>query len=497
MRNTTMNEPMIESTKLPEIPVNHDFGIGTMLRRAEADLRASADLLAAYAQARTPQSDRPFVCDSRKLCILMYTEALNRVRRRFWTTSFLSSGFWSRLDDEILGANLRLLGQLRESGVVTRRLFLLPLTPEDEIERWLDERMLLRKSGDADGLARFDTRFANLLRNVEGLLAHGCDARVIHDGEERFRGLPPQLAFDCRDSELGLYDDWRIDVFRGGSAGIIASVDSFTPAMCDFASLRAGVEEYFETLWQHATPISAFLERMRQASEEMARRIDYPLVWLARYDHGLPPEDELLKAVELAIVKTELQRSARWGKIHRHLDVGTCTGRYPVSLRDAVEPDGEIVGIDSDMDCIHYARWNIQCAVQNDPRLHIERVDFCAEHSKLAGPFDLITCMLGTVIHFRRLGAVPPYDDPFQRALEKFGELLRKDGMLFLSLWTEAACRDLKMLSIYSKDEKRRLAEWTPSAAELQERLTAAGLSFEPPYQLERRMELYRCSARG
>jgi SAM-dependent methyltransferase len=492
-----MENPSLESADLPEVPIEHDFGIGKMLRQAQADLRASAEVLAGYAAAKTPNSDQPFVCDSRKLCVLMYTEALSRVQRRFWTTSFLSSGFWSRLDDEILGANLRLLGQLQKSGVVTRRLFLLPLTPEDEIQRWLDERMLLRKSGDADGLARFDTKFANLCKNMEGLLAHGCDVRVIHDFEERLRGLPPQLRFDCRDSELGLYDDWRIDIFRGGYSGIIESVDSFTPAMWGFESLCESVEAHFEALWQQAKPVSTLLDRIRQAIEYSSSRIDYRLVWLARYDHGLPPADELLKAVELSMVKTELQRAARWGKISRHLDVGTCTGRYPVSLRDAVDPKGEIIGIDNDIDCINYARWNVQFEVQNDPRLHIERVDFCAEHCKLEGPFDLITCMLGTVIHFRRTRDVPPYDDPFQRALEKFGELLKDDGLLFLSVWTEEACRDLNMLSIYTEDDKKRLAEWTPSAAELRSRLTAAGLSFELPYQLESRMELYRCSARA
>jgi SAM-dependent methyltransferase len=483
-------------TELPETPMDTDFGLGSVLRQAEADLRASAAILASYAAGRLPSSDKPFVCDSRKLCILTYTEALSRVQRRFWTTSFLSSGFWSRLDDEILGANLRLLRQLRRSGVVTRRLFLLPFTPEDEIQHWLDERMLLRKSGDVDGLARFDTRFDNLCRNIEDLLAHGCDLRVIHDAGERFRGLPPQLRFDSRDSELGLYDDWRVDVFRGGRSGNIESVDSFTPAMNGFDELREGVEDYFDDLWQKAKPIPAFLERIRQAIEYSSRRIDYRLVWLARYDHGLPAKDELLKAVELSTVKTELQRLARWGKVRRHLDVGTCTGRYPVSLRDAVDPNGEIMGIDNDMDCINYARWNVQFEVRNDPRLHIERADFCDEEGKIAGPFDLITCMLGTAIHFRRDREVPPYDDPFQRALERFGALLEDDGLLFLSVWTEEACRDLDLLSIYTEEDKQRLAEWTPTAAELRSRLTAAGLSFDLPYHLESRIDLYCCSAR-
>jgi SAM-dependent methyltransferase len=477
--------------------VEDDFGIGEALGQAWKDLRACADVLADYAASGVRSMDGPFINDSRELCIRMYTAALSRVRRRFWTTSFLSSGFWSRVDATILAANLELMGRLRQGGVGTRRLFLLPLPAEAEVERWQDERLLLRKSGDQEALQRFDAKLASLRENVEGLLAHGCDVRIVHDADKRHRSLPPALAFDHSDSELGIYDDWRVDVFRGGRSGIIESLDSFTPVMRAFEALRDDVLAYFETLWAEARPISAFLERLRKAIEDASTRIDYQLTWLARYDHGLPQEDQVLKLVELSTVKAEIQRLGKWGTVRRHLDIGTCTGRYPLSLRHAVAPQGEILGIDNDMDCVRYARRNTELEAGDDARLRIERVDFCTDGHKVTGPFDLITCMLGTLIHFGREADGPPWDDTLQRALEKLAGLLDEDGVLFLSVWSQQACRELDLLHIYTEEDKEHLARATPPAAELQDRLTRAGLRFGPPYQLEGRMDLYRCSLPG
>src|SRR5947199_3328743 len=74
------------------------------------------------------------------------------------------------------------------------------------------------------------------------------------------------------------------------------------------------------------------------------------------------------------------------------LDVGTCTARYLMALRDAIRPDGEILGIDVDLDCVRFARWNLRQQCADDARLHVERQDFCAEEFAPKVPFDLITC---------------------------------------------------------------------------------------------------------
>ncbi|HVR07949.1 MAG TPA: class I SAM-dependent methyltransferase [Thermoanaerobaculia bacterium] len=471
------------------------FGIRATLRAARSELERAASLLESFGAAQAPRAGEPFRLGSKRLCVAAYTEALGLVRQRFWATSVLSSGFWSERDPRILGANLGMMERLNGNGTAARRLFLLHNPPEAEVRSWQDERLLLAKQEDAEGLAHFDRRFANLRRNLENLRAQGCEARVVHDDTGLERGLPPELHFDPEDSELALYDDWRFDLFQGGRSGSIDGVECYTPVMEGFAAHLRAVSGYFAALWERATPVTGLLERIERALEDCASRIDYQPTWLACYDYGLPEEDESLKAAELDAVAAELRRLGRWGTIRRFLDVGTCTGRYPISLREAVLPEGEIVGIDNDMDCVRFARWKLRQECGDDARLRIERHDFSAERWPIAGTFDLITCMLGTLSHFGR-GRMegPPFHDPFQRALEKFSLLLAESGLLFFTVWGEPACHELRMLSIYSAEDMRRLAQWAPARRELESRLHGAGLDFAPPLQLLGRLELYRCS---
>jgi SAM-dependent methyltransferase len=470
-------------------PAPGDFGLLDALRQAAAELGEASAALEGYRAGRAPRRQPPFRFDSERLCVDSYVAALSQVRERFWATTFLSSGFWTQNGTEVLDANLRMLRELERNRVAPRRLFLLRVSPEAEVQRWEDERILLRKHEDADGLRRFDARFSQLRRNIGDLIAHGCDVRVIHDGEALHESLPRELDFDPHDSELAIYDDWRLDVFRGGRQGSIASVQCFTPVMEGFPVSRDLAIRYFEELWGRARPIHLLLERIGRALEASSARIDYPTVWLARYDHGLPEADRVLKTAELCCVKADLQRLGRWGAPRRFLDVGTCTGRYPISLRDAVHADGEILGIDIDLDCVRFARWNVRQQCPGDLRLRIERQDFCADEFAPDQPFDLITCMLGTLLHFGAGGS----GDAFQRALEKLARLLSRDGLFFFSVWTEEACARLDLLSIYSEEDMRQLAQWTPPREELQNRLRAAGLEIDAPLSLEGRMDLYRC----
>jgi SAM-dependent methyltransferase len=475
-----------------------DFGIGATLSQGFADLRAAANQLDKYSSTNVASIKGPFYFDSRKLCIAAYSLALSRVRERFWTTTFLSSGFWAGEDDDILMANFRLMEGLRKSGVATRRLFLISVSLEEEVRRWRDERISLLKCNDVEGISLLDARFTNLFKNLDRLAAQGCDLRVVHDRDGLHNFLPAALNFDHRDSELALYDDWRFDIFSGGRTGTIASVTCFTPVMADFQEYREQLTHYFESLWRKAQPISVLVERIRHMIESVSARINYVPVWLARYDYGLPEEDKLLKIVEMSSVKTQLKQLHRWGKIERYLDVGTCTGRYPINLRNAVVDRGEIIGIDNDLDCVRFARWNIEQECRGDARIRIEHKDFCAEEIGLKGPFGLVTCMLGTLLHFTRdASAAPPYKDPLQAALERFVGLLSQGGLLFFSVWSDQASEGGGLLSIYSEEDKQRLAKWIPSESELQDRLRAAGLEFGPPVKLEDRMDLYCCWSGG
>ena len=73
----------------------------------------------------------PFLFDSENDCISTYSEALSLVKKRFWTTTLLSSSFWTKRDARILDANREMMKRLGsyESPDV-RRLFLLEQAPQ-------------------------------------------------------------------------------------------------------------------------------------------------------------------------------------------------------------------------------------------------------------------------------------------------------------------------------------------------------------------------------
>jgi hypothetical protein len=65
--------------------------------------------------------------------------------------------------------------------------------------------------------------------------------------------------------------------------------------------------------------------------------------------------------------------------------------------------------------------------------------------------------------------------------------------LLFLGTWSEYACKNRKMLGIYSQVDRERLAEWSPTTAELEKRLTAVGLKIVERVQPELRLDLTWC----
>jgi SAM-dependent methyltransferase len=319
----------------------------------------------------------------------------------------------------------------------------------------------------------------------------------VHDPERLDGKLPAGLNADLRDTEFAIYDDWRFDLFQGGLIGTIQSVRGYTPAMTCFSAYRDALAGYFQELWEKSTPVAGFLDRLRKNAEYSSNRIDYPVNWLVHYDHALPREDETLKIEELSAVRVDLMRLGLWGNIRHFLDVGTCTGRYPFALSDAVKPGGTIMGVDNDIDCVRFTQAKVRRELGRESRFRIEHHDFRAPEPPSTQQFDLITCMLSTLLHFDRLEEnCPPYDDSLQRALEKFARLLTPDGILFFSVWTEEACRDLQLLSIYSEEDARRLAGAAVSQRELRDRVECAGLRMLAPIRLQNRLDLYRCELR-
>ena len=49
------------------------------------------------------------------------------------------------------------------------------------------------------------------------------------------------------------------------------------------------------------------------------------------------------------------------------------------------------------------------------------------------------------------------------------------------------------MLKIYTDVDQQRIAEWTPDASELRERLTQAGLQVAMQYEPDTRLDMFVC----
>ncbi len=212
------------------------------------------------------------------------------------------------------------------------------------------------------------------------------------------------------------------------------------------------------------------------------------------YEYALPQEDEGLKTIELARVEEVLREEVNEQDVDiaRYLDIGTCTGRYPIQLRSWVTPNGKILGVDEDYDCIRFAQANVERKCPEEKRIEISRQDFLAREVGIKGTFDLITCMLGTLSHFG-WDRSRTYEDRLQKALARMAALLSDKGLLFLGTWSEYACKNRKMLGIYSQGDRERLAEWSPDTAELEKRLMAVGLKVVERVQPELRLDLTWC----
>ncbi|MDP9070861.1 MAG: nucleotide-binding protein [Actinomycetota bacterium] len=453
------------------------LGYAKTLRAEREKLDAVADKLAEFSRDRRAVAPEPLELGSVAAPISTYSEALGLVQHRFWTTTFLSSGFWTQPHGGVINANEEMLRRVRAASGEARRLFLLDQPAEMVVQAYRDHRVLQRQLQKYDELRELADEHRHLKNNMRRLLDQGFEVRAVFDEEKLYESLlPKEMVWDPKDSELAIYDDWRLDVFEGGSR-VIHGVRSYSPATRYFGVYFDAAVSYFDELWQRGLPMAEFIDDLQDAVNSASSKIDYESNWLAIYEYALSEEDEKLKTVELARVEEVIRDATREGnlRVGRYLDVGTCTARYPINLRGCVAEDGRIIGIDEDFDCVRFSQANVRRLCPEDDRIEITQSNFTARQLNIRPSFDVITCMLGTLSHFG-WDRKPSYEDSLQRALDRMAELLSEDGLLFLGTWSDYACKNRSMLGIYRQTDRERLAAWTPTLTELDERLEKAGL---------------------
>jgi hypothetical protein len=503
--------PRARARLLPEVD---SVGIVETIHKGLENLRGIETTFWGLQHSPARESQQPIHLRPAELCVQAYIEGLRKVTRRFWTTTYLGSGFWGapelQISEKIKAANKEMMARLGPLGPAAdlRRLFVLNQPLDRAIEEYRSQFIRLRRERKWKEYGELTKRVGAIYQLMKDFMGDSseppgsraaCQVRVVYDKE--LHQPPQEVGFVSGDSELAFYDDFRFDIFGGGKKGVITDLTIRSRGTEGFRHLFEEFEKYFVNLWNNGSDAREFLEELLQAREYAIKRIDYGVSqWLFQYEHQLRPEDKVLKEEELAAVKRAIKAYKR-GKFKAYLDVGTCTGRYPFSLAGLVEKRGKILGVDNDPDCIAISEWqrNDNDSTSADARFRFEVLDFLNPDfpQAVGGKFDLITCMLGTISHFAWVRNLRWREnpDPLQRALARFTGLLEPGGLLILGSWSALACLGKKFLQIYSDDDCDRLKEWTPNSIELRERLGHAGLAILRWECIEERMDLYVCQA--
>lgn len=486
--------PLLEPPA-PRPPDDHRLGFRDTLLEIETRLSEVRKALHHAGPDRKAVTSEPVKFDLTDECISTYAEALNRSESRFWVTTYWKSGFWTNPDANVLKANAQLSARLAGREGTMRRLFLLKNPLEQELERMRDDRAFLRRAKRFSELERLNDDLQSQRSSIERQQAGGFEVRVAHETEAIANLVPQSVGFKRLDTEVAIFDDFRADFYNGVKNGRIQSVHCYTPMVNNFEAYLSAAQDYFNEMWKGATPVNEVLERIERAVRAVERQVDYEPYWLSAFELGLTGDDEFLKTAELARIM-EITRKLRGDGVSSLLDIGTCTARYPIALVESVKPNGAVLGIDIDQDCVRFAdslvRKQEQAGTIKRGRVEIRRMDFL-EANLAPQKFGLITCTLGTLSHFgfRRN---KEFRDALQDALCGMRGLLEDDGLLIISNWSETVIEDpSRLLSIYLPRDRQQLAQDTARQQELENRLASAGLRVVERADPDIRLDVYVC----
>jgi SAM-dependent methyltransferase len=403
------------------------------------------------------------------LLVSLYTHGLQNVKERFWTTTYLTSGFWTHGRRDVKKANELMLSRLNNNGDV-KRIFLLRNSINEEIKSIATKVTALKSKGEIGEIAihQIFIDLQSLKDTCSSFIGKDCKIKFIYDELDH-----SSIGILKNKTEIAIYDDFRIDYFDGGEDAQIKGIKVYTENHDSFDEKRSELTKYFSSIWSDAKNIDELFQELERAYHYYYQKIDYTFPRLIKFDADLYPPDQALKEDELNIVLQHLKDYNGLKGIKDYLDIGTCTGRYPFSLNSLLS-NSATLGIDVDEECIEYCNIQREKRIKENPTHHqrtlFKKMNFLYEKID-SRKFGLITCMLGTISHFGWNKTDIDFNDDLQKAIEKMKSLLSTQGLLIISNWTEIGL-DSQILSIYNNSDQQKLRKFTDSTETLIERLS-------------------------
>jgi Predicted nucleotide-binding protein containing TIR-like domain/Methyltransferase domain len=430
---------------------------------------------------------------------MAYVDAVHEVKDTFLATTYLDSAFWTMKQLPVIEANQKLLKRLAATdGGTAKRLILLSQPVEDELKSQQSRRRSLR-SVQPRSVEHMDKDFNAFSKANMNLVESGFDVRVVYDHEELWQQLPDGMHFSAGDTELAVFDEDRIDIYSGfAKSGLPAARVFGETTHREFKAIYDMTVTYMNDLWnsRYAQDFPTFAGALGGIVSESQFELDYEPNWLLKYDDDANEGDARLKREEMKFVVDVLGSQRQSREVSRHLDLGTCTGRYLSTLRSFVGATGTSVGVDLDIDCVQHCKRKHHKSPQDESRFRIMDADLRKEESLPKESFELVTCMMGTLCHLKRsTDGGRPYDDPWQTGLENLAARLAMDGDAFVAIWNVdddgPGTSTPSLLSIYPQRSTDILLKQSPPKDEFEGRLEQAKLQPVSSDLLERRLHVY------
>lgn len=442
------------------------------------------------AEARpAPPPWEPIKIDGKDDALDLYFWGLRRTVERYWTTSFFLSGFWT--DTGIaFHENKRMLERAGNRDLDSRRIIILG-SPLDKEARSIGKRLRdLHRLEQEDEIKHMLHTVRTVISRHRQLEAMGGKTKVCHltgpRRELRINGEKINLLSD----EIALFDSYRLDVYPGGEKGTIEGVTVFCQGIRDFADNIANMSKIFSELWNQETTLDAevLFRKIEKELDESEKKIDHVRNYAYIYEHLLQERDNNLKRSELAATRRCLQlMGIEEASLDRYLDIGTCTGRYPLELRPYVKLGGTLYGVDTNRTLIRIAERKLAEATREAPdpeslpEVEFRCIDVLSPDFFLNQKCDLITCMLGTVSYLNYGSSGSGDTGPvLERLVRKVHDHLTEGGVFILSNWSDQIRHSpSELVSIYEPFDTTRIARNTPATSCLQELLEKVGFRIE------------------